>query len=254
MSNLEPCCAANGRLADGAEVISLSPDLSVIMPIYNEEATVAAIITRVLQQSCVRQVVVIDDASTDNTWRELERLSVADSRIVKVRHASNRGKGAAIRSGLQHVLAPVTIIQDADLEYDPSDYSSMLKLIVQGGADVVYGSRFLKAQVNHNPAWHTAGNRWLTFISNWATGLRLTDEATCYKMFRSDILGKIILEENGFGFCPEITAKVSRLNLRIAEVPVSYHGRTRAEGKKIRLRDGFHAIRCIVQYNFFPKR
>jgi hypothetical protein len=142
-------------------------------------------------------------------------------------------------------------MQDADLEYDPNDYSRMLNLILSNQADVVYGSRFSGENNLLNPTWHTFGNRCLTWCSNFASGLKLTDEATCYKMFRREVFERIKLEEDGFGFCPEVTAKISRLGVRIREVPVSYHGRTRAEGKKIRFRHGLNALQCIIKYNFF---
>lgn len=223
--------------------------LSVVMPVYNEQSTISDIIEKVLAQECVAELIVVDDASTDSTIAAL-RFWESDSRVKTVRHTSNRGKGAAVRTGFKHVLAPIVVVQDADLEYNPADYGKMLVMITSGFADVVYGSRFM-GRTNENPLWHTIGNRALTWLCNFATGLELTDEATCYKMFRSKLLSRIALREDGFGFCPEITAKLSKLGVKICEVPVTYRGRTRKQGKKIRLWDGFNAVMCIIRYNYW---
>jgi glycosyltransferase involved in cell wall biosynthesis len=227
--------------------------VGVIMAVFNEAKTIDEIIRRVLAQPCVCEVVAIDDGSSDGTADLLRSWQRCDSRIRCIGHGFNRGKGAAIRTGWAASTAPIVIIQDADLEYDPSDYPRMLDLIVSGQADVVYGSRFGGKNNLSNPAFHTFGNRCLTLCSNLASGMNLTDEATCYKMFRREILAQIDLEENGFGFCPEVTAKISKLCVRVREVAISYSGRTKAEGKKIRLKDGWNALACIVKYNL-PRR
>jgi glycosyltransferase involved in cell wall biosynthesis len=228
----------------------LAANLSVIMPVYNESKTLDLIVPRVLAQPCVAQVLAVDDGSTDCSPEQLAAWVERDDRVRFLRHPRNRGKGAAIRTALPHATAPVVLIQDADLEYDPEDYQQMLKLIQSGQADVVYGSRFLAGARQVNSFWHTLGNRILTLASNLASNLSLTDEATCYKMFRREILTRITLEEEGFGFCPEITAKISKLGIKIYETPIRYSGRTRAEGKKIRLRDGWGAMRCVIKYNW----
>jgi glycosyltransferase involved in cell wall biosynthesis len=224
--------------------------LGVIMPVFNEERTIDEVLRRVLAQPCVCEVIAVNDASKDGTTEILRSWQKRDPRVRVVEHETNRGKGAAIRDGWNASTAPVVIIQDGDLEYDPGDYPKMLQLILNGEAEVVYGSRFGGDHNSSNPGWHTFGNRCLTWCSNFASGLKLTDEATCYKMFRREVLQKFELKENGFGFCPEVTAKVSKLGARICEVPVSYRGRTKAEGKKIRFRDGFNALGCIIKYNF----
>jgi glycosyltransferase involved in cell wall biosynthesis len=225
--------------------------LAVVMPVYNESQTLDLLFPRVLAQPFVREVLAVDDGSSDSSAEKLEEWAKRDKRVRLFRHERNRGKGAAIRTALPNVTAPVVIIQDADLEYFPEDYSRMLRLISYGEADVVYGSRFLAGARQVNSFWHTLGNRFLTFASNLACNLCLTDEATCYKMFRSELLSRITLEENGFGFCPEITAKFSKLGIKIYETPIRYSGRTRAEGKKIRLRDGLGALRCLIKYNWW---
>jgi glycosyltransferase involved in cell wall biosynthesis len=224
--------------------------LAVVVPVNNEEKTLDAILGRILAQPSVAQVVVVDDCSTDSTWERLQPWPAQDGRVQVLHHDHNQGKGAAIRTGLRLVTAPVVIVQDADLEYDPADYAPMLDRIRKGEAEVVYGSRFASAQKSPNPLWHTLGNRLLTLIGNLATGFRLTDGATCYKMFRREVLAKIDLEEDRFGFCPEVTAKVAKLGVRLVEIPISYHGRSISEGKKIRLYDGLDALRCIIKYNW----
>jgi glycosyltransferase involved in cell wall biosynthesis len=225
--------------------------LGVIMPVYNEARTIDEIIRRVMAQPGVCELIAVDDGSSDNTPALLRQWPARDKRVRILEHESNRGKGAAVRTGWLASTAPVIIMQDADLEYNPEDYSRMLDLIRGNEADVVYGSRFSGENNVSNPTWHTFGNRCLTWLSNIASGLKLTDEATCYKMFRREVLASFQLEENGFGFCPEVTAKISKLGVRVREVPVSYRGRTRGEGKKIRYRDGWNALHCIIKYNFF---
>ena len=225
--------------------------LAVIIPAYNEAGTIASIVQTVLAQPLVREVIVVDDGSRDGTWAALQPLAQADARLRLFQHAANRGKGAALRTGFAKATAPIVIVQDADLEYDPADYGTLARPILTGKADVVFGSRFAGSGAHRVLYfWHYAGNRMLTLFSNMATNLNLTDMESGYKMFRREVTQKILIEEDRFGFEPEIVAKVSRLNLRIYEVAISYYGRTYAEGKKIGWRDGFSALRCIFKYNF----
>ncbi|MEI8340621.1 MAG: glycosyltransferase family 2 protein [Verrucomicrobiota bacterium] len=225
--------------------------VSVIMPVYNEAATVANVIAVVLQQSCVRELIIVDDCSQDGSWEVLQKTAATDSRIKVFRHTVNRGKGAALRTGILKADAPIVLIQDADLEYDPGEYEVLLHPILADKADVVFGSRFAGAGAHRVLYyWHFLGNRFLTTLSNMATNLNVTDMETCYKVFRREVIQKITIEEDRFGFEPEITAKVAQMRLRIYEVPISYYGRTYEEGKKIGWRDGFRAIWCILKYNF----
>jgi len=230
----------------------IEPCLSVVTPIFNEAATVAEVIKTVLAQKPVQQLVIVDDCSTDGTWEKLQPLAQSEPRIKLVRHEINQGKGAALRTGFAHATSPIVIIQDADLEYDPAEYFRLLAPILSGKADVVFGSRFLGSPSGHRVLyyWHSVGNKMLTTFSNMVTGLNLTDMETCYKVFRSEVIQKIQIEENRFGFEPEITAKVARLKMRVYEVGVSYYGRTYVEGKKIGWRDGVRALWCILKYNF----
>jgi glycosyltransferase involved in cell wall biosynthesis len=232
----------------------IEPCLSVVMPVYNEADTVSKIIKMVLEQRPVAQLVIVDDASTDGTWEKLESAAKSDARVTLVRHTQNQGKGAALRTGFTHAMAPIVIIQDADLEYDPAEYHKLLAPILAGKADVVFGSRFLGAGAHRVLYyWHSVGNRLLTTFSNMATDLNLTDIEACYKTFPREVIQKIQIRENRFGFEPEITAKVARLKVRIYEVAISYYGRTYAEGKKIGWRDGFHALWCVFKYNFLSR-
>ena len=230
----------------------IEPCLSVVMPVFNEAATVAAVIKTVLAQRPVQQLVIVDDASSDGTWEKLQPLAQTEPRIKLVRHEVNQGKGAALRTGISLATGPIVVIQDADLEYDPSEYHRLLVPILSGKADVVFGSRFLGSPSGHRVLyyWHSVGNKILTTLSDMATGLNLTDMEVCYKTFRREIIQKIKIEEDRFGFEPEITAKVARLKVRIYEVAISYSGRTYAEGKKIGWRDGVHALWCVFKYNF----
>ena len=229
----------------------IEPCLAVVMPVFNEAATVADVIKTVLAQRPVQQLVIVDDASTDGTWEQLQPLAQNEPRVKLVRHETNQGKGAALRTGISFAASPVVIIQDADLEYDPAEYHRLLAPILSGKADVVFGSRFTGSDAHRVLYyWHSVGNKMLTTFSNMASGLNLTDMETCYKTFRREIIQKIKIEENRFGFEPEITAKVARLKVRIYEVAISYSGRTYAEGKKIGWRDGVHALWCIFKYNF----
>ena len=227
----------------------VSPCLSVVMPAYNEEKTLAEVVVAVLAQPIVGELIIVDDASRDKTWDVLQQLARTDSRIQPFQHAENRGKGAALRTGFGVATQPYVLIQDADLEYNPGEYEKLLGPILRGRADVVFGSRFLGSE-EHRVLyyWHSVGNRFLTTLSNMFTNLNLSDMETCYKVFRREIIQAITIEEDRFGFEPEITAKVARMNVRIYEVAVSYHGRTYAEGKKIGWKDGVSAIRCILKY------
>ena len=317
--------------------------LGLVMPVYNEARWLDAILERVLARPEVAQVVAVDDGSTDGSWEQLQTWAARDPRVTALRHAGNRGKGAAIRTALAQLTTPLILIQDADLEYDPADYPKLLAPILSGAADVVYGSRFMgngessssssssssedgraglprspecgmergsagaspyqnrggdvappppsvqaamvradsitrtsttttttttttrtRPRTSEEPGtagetrgstlnWHRWGNGLLTWAANRLTGLRLTDEATCYKLFKREVLARFELTEDGFGFCPEVTAKVATLiragEVRLVEVPIRYHGRSRAEGKKIRLRDGLAALRCLWRHS-----
>ena len=232
----------------------IAPCLSVVVPAFNEEATIQEVLKQVLEQKPVLEVVVVDDASRDKTWEVLQKFYGQDTRVRLFRHEVNQGKGAALRTGFSKATAPYVIVQDADMEYDPGEYYLLLGPVLGGVADVVFGSRFQGSGAHRVLYfWHSLGNKFLTMFSNMATDLNLTDMETCYKLFRREVLQIITIAENRFGFEPEITAKVSRLKLRIYEVPISYHGRTYAEGKKIGWRDGFSAVRCILKYNFFSR-
>ncbi len=224
--------------------------LSVVVPVYNEERTVEEVIRRVRQHPCAIQVVVVDDASTDGTAEVLARLAAAGD-LLLIRHERNRGKGAALRTGFEHVTGEVVLIQDADLEYDPAEYPRLVWPILQGNADVVYGSRFSSAAPHRVLYfWHAVANRTLTMLSNLTTDLNLTDMETCYKVFRREAIEAIrpTLKENAFGIEPELTAKVARRGYRVYEVGIGYSGRTYAAGKKIGLADAFRAVWCIFRY------
>ena len=226
------------------------PSLAVVIPVYNEEKTIAVVLRTVLAQPLVQEVIVVDDASRDGTWDQLQPLAQADSRIRLFRHEVNQGKGAAVRTGFGKASAPIVVVQDADLEYDPTDYETLAAPILSGKADVVFGSRFTGSGAHRVLYfWHYVGNKGLTLLSNMATNLNLTDMEAGYKMFRREVVQKIEIEEERFGFEPEIVAKVSRMGLRIFEVAISYYGRTYAEGKKIGWKDGVSALRCIFKYN-----
>src|SRR5690349_12173504 len=236
--------------------------LSIIIPAYNEEKTISLILDRINEVKLIRniekEVIIVNDCSNDNTEQTIQNYFSRNSHLTinyfkYLKHEKNQGKGAAIHTGISEATGEYLLVQDADLEYDPGEYNILLKPIVLGSADVVYGSRLMGG----NPHrilffWHSIGNRFLTFLSNMFTNLNLTDMETGYKMFRTDIIQRILLEEKRFGFEPEVTAKIAMVPLiRIYEVGISYYGRTFAEGKKIGWRDGVRAIYCIVKYGLF---
>lgn len=222
--------------------------LSVVMPSYNEQSTLKTVAEQVLASPYTRELIIVDDGSTDATVEQAR--SLADLRVRVLEQPHNMGKGAALRRGFAFARGPYVIVQDADLEYDPADYGVLLGPLLDGRADVVFGSRFLTGRPHRVLYfWHSVGNRVLTTISNVFTNLNLTDMETCYKVFRKEVLDAITLEEDRFGFEPEITAKVSRGGWRVYEVGISYSGRTYAEGKKIGWTDGLRALFCILRYS-----
>jgi glycosyltransferase involved in cell wall biosynthesis len=225
--------------------------LSIIVPVYNEKATIAQVIDRIEKTPYEKEIIVIDDFSTDGTREILQQLET-NKRFPSIRvlyHSVNQGKGAGLRTGTAAATGDIVIIQDADLEYDPADYEVLIQPIIAGRADAVYGSRFLSGPHRVLFFWHSLGNKLLTLLSNMFTDLNLTDMETGYKAFRRELFNKISIEEDRFGFEPEITAKLARLRCRLFEVPVSYWGRDYSEGKKITWKDGFAALYCILKYN-----
>jgi glycosyltransferase involved in cell wall biosynthesis len=226
--------------------------LSVLIPVYNEATTIEHVVDRVRRIPAATEIIAIDDASGDGSGDALERLRAAGKVDRLVRHPKNRGKGAAIRSGIAHATGDVVVIQDADLEYDPVDLPTLLGPIADGRADAVFGSRFQGGPHRVLYFWHAVGNNFLTLLSNMFTNLNLTDMETCYKVIRTDLLKRLPLRSNRFGFEVEITARLSQAGARIWELPISYSGRTYAEGKKITWRDGFAAIFHVLHYNLLP--
>src|SRR2546428_7962877 len=238
--------------------MSSETTLSIIIPVYNERATIEDVIDQVLgsEVGLEKELVVIDDCSSDGTREVLQKLDQGErpgrgpAKLKVVLHDRNKGKGAAIRTGLQHATGQIVLVQDADLEYDPHDYSKLLEPILNGRADVVFGNRFHGGPHRVLYFWHYTANRFLTLLTNVLTGLNLSDMEVGYKVFRADVLRRITLTSNRFGFEPEITVKVAKLDCRVYEVPIRYYGRTYAEGKKITWRDGLAALGHIIRYRF----
>jgi glycosyltransferase involved in cell wall biosynthesis len=230
--------------------------LSIVIPVYNERATLEEIVQRVagVDVGMEKEIIMVDDGSTDGTRDLYDRIKGSHPEgLIRVHlHDKNQGKGAALRTGFSHATGDIVLVQDADLEYDPDDYHTLLKPILDGRADVVYGSRFVGGDAHRVLFfWHMVGNRMLTLLSNALTNLNLTDMETCYKVFRADVLKQIKIKSNRFDFEPEITAKVAKGRWRIYEVGISYSGRDYAEGKKIGLKDAFQAVYTIIKYRFF---
>jgi len=223
--------------------------LSIVVPAYNESQTIERVINRLLEVPLEKEIIVVDDGSTDDTAGILERLSHPDVKLL--RHEGNRGKGAALRTAFAEASGDVIIIQDADLEYDPSDYDNLIEPIRAGHADVVYGSRFLGGPHRVLLFWHYVGNKLITLLSNMMTNLNLTDMETGYKVFRAEVVKGLNLKSNRFGCEPEITAKVAKRGYRVYEVPISYYGRTAAEGKKITWKDGLSALLHVFRFRLF---
>ena len=253
MSETPNQVAAIPRMRGRTPIAPTDLVLSVLVPVYNEFSTIEVILDQVHAVPVRKQVICVDDRSTDGTWEKLEALKAAGRINVLLRHDVNRGKGAAIRTALAASTGNVVIVQDADLEYDPADWPSLLEPIVDGRADAVFGSRFLSGAHRVLYYWHSVGNWVLTTLSNMATNLNLTDMETCYKAIRGDLARSLVpeLTSDRFGFEPEVTARLARANVRIFEVPISYSGRTYAEGKKIGWRDGVAAFWHILRFNVF---
>jgi glycosyltransferase involved in cell wall biosynthesis len=228
--------------------------LAVVIPIYNEETTLGPILQRVLEHQMVGEVILVDDGSYDETAKVARSWVEREEKVRLIEHERNRGKGAALRTGFQNATCPYVIVQDADMEYDPADFGRVVAPLAADEADVVYGSRYLKKDPrNVMRFWHTMGNRFLTLLSNMMSDLYVTDMETCYKGFRREVIQAIPIEENRFGFEPEVTAKVAKMKLRVMETSVDYYPRSYDEGKKIGWKDGVRAIWCILKYNLFDR-
>ena len=225
------------------------PKLSIVIPVYNEKSTIDEIVKRVQNVKFEKEIIIVDDCSSDGTRDKIDKIS--GNNIKKLFHEKNKGKGASLRTGFQHATGDIVIIQDADLEYNPNEYSNLIEPIVDGRADVVYGSRFLGGPHRVDFFWHYVGNKILTTLSNILTNLILTDMETCYKVFKAEIIKDIKIRSNRFGFEPEITAKLAKRKCIIYEVPISYSGRGYDEGKKIGWKDGIVALYCIVRFKLF---
>ena len=225
--------------------------ISVVIPVYNEVSTIREIVARVQAVALEKEIIIVDDGSTDGTREQLQEITLSQENIRVLYHDRNQGKGAALRTGFAGATGDIVIIQDADLEYDPREYPVLLEPILDGRADVVYGSRFLGGPHRVLFFWHSLGNKFLTLLSNAVTNLNLTDMETCYKVFKREVLAGMNLKSNRFGFEPEFTVKIAKKDCRIYEVPISYSGRTYAEGKKIGWKDGVKAIFAIIWFRFF---
>ncbi len=225
--------------------------LSIVMPVFNEYTTIQEIVRKVLEVDLDLELIIVDDKSGDGTWEILVKLDREHQEIRLFRHERNRGKGAALRTGFEHVRGEVVVIQDADLEYDPGEFKKLLEPIQDGRADVVYGTRFAEGSGRMADPVHTAANKFLTALSNLMTGLDLTDMETCYKMFKADLLDEIELTSDRFNIEPELTAAFARLGARVFEVPIHYAGRSKSAGKKIGFKDGVEAIYSIIKFNLF---
>jgi len=229
-----------------------TPCLSVVVPAYNEEATLAGVVKKLSELPQLLEIVIVDDCSRDRTAEIAERLAAAESRVRVARHSRNSGKTEALKTGFAMTRGEIVIVQDADLEYDPSEIPGVIKPILEGHADVVYGSRFLVRKATRVLYfYHFLANKVLTFSSNMLTNLNMTDVETGYKAFRGEIIRNMIIKSNGFGFEIEVTAKIAKLGCRVYEVPMSYYGRTYEEGKKIRMRDGLQAFWLVLRFNLF---
>ncbi len=259
MTNVHPCprCgyhilfAPNNGGGEDNSVDYNSITLSVVVPVYNEKNTLRKIIQRIQSVDIKKEIVIVDDFSTDGTRDLLPEIENENANIKVVLHEYNQGKGAALRTGFQHVTGDIVVIQDADLEYNPNEYYKLIYPILTDQADVVYGSRFIGETHRVLFFWHYVGNKFLTMMSNMFTNLNLTDMETCYKLFRREVLQDIDIKSNRFGFEPEITAKVAKKGCRIYEMPIQYYGRDYSEGKKIGWKDGVNAIWSILRFNLF---
>jgi len=223
--------------------------ISVVIPVYNERNTITEIVKRVQEVDLEKEIIIVDDNSSDGTWEILKGMTGDNLKIIF--HDKNQGKGASLKTGFQEVTGDIVIVQDADLEYNPQEYRMLIQPILEGKADAVYGSRFLGGPHRVLFFWHYVGNKLLTTLSNMFTNVNLTDMETCFKAFRSSLLGRIEIKSKRFGFEPEITAKLAKLKCRIYEVPISYSGRDYSEGKKITWKDGIAALFWVIRYNIF---